>query len=123
MNCLLRVPVAAHATLIFQVEIAHDNGKLAARRGRKAVNLSERFGFRREFLTRARGTGEIVWLPKAIEESRDFEFLVNEIALAQFTHSAELPSSKAFPDKGSSSSSVECLRSRWNYSRAALVVV
>jgi hypothetical protein len=26
------------------------------------------------------GAGEIVWLPKAIEESRDFKFLVNEIA-------------------------------------------
>jgi hypothetical protein len=62
-------------------------------------------------------------LPKAIEENRDFEFPVNEIALEQFTHSAELPSSKARPADGlAQSSPVECLKSRRNYPRAALVV-
>jgi hypothetical protein len=115
---------AAHATLIFQVEIAHDNGKLVARRGRKAVNLSDTSASRHEFLTRAHAvSGEIVWLPKAIEENRDFEFLVNEIALEQFTHLRRTSFLKSsLLSWASSSSPVECLKSRRNYPCAALVI-
>lgn len=55
MNCLLRTRQSRRlATLFFQVEIAHDNGKLVARRGRKAVSLSVGVvAAGVEFLTRA----------------------------------------------------------------------
>ena len=47
-------------TSSFQIEmIAHDKGKPVARQGRKAVSLP---------LVRFTVEGEIVWLPKAIEE-------------------------------------------------------
>jgi hypothetical protein len=48
-----------NSTLIFKkLAIAHDKGKPVARRGRKAVNLSEFVSL----------ITEIVWLPKAIGE-------------------------------------------------------
>jgi hypothetical protein len=66
---LLGVQIECFDNMFFcKATIVHDKGKPVAKQGRKAVSLGQRVG-----RINASAAGEIVWLPKAVGESRDFE--------------------------------------------------